>query len=542
MNKILINGKIYTMDPTKPKAEAIRISDGRISAVGTNEEILAKRKEDDEILDMHEMMVLPGLIDAHCHPAMSAYFLNALQFNEEQTLEEMMEELKKYVQQNPEKENYLGAGYNELCFADIDYSTEMLDEIYPGKPVFLFSSGCHSGWANSCAFEYAGITKDTPDPIPRFQYFEKSGDGELTGHVVETEAENMIFRKINFFDDELLENAYCTMAEDYSSLGVTTLVGCGNFDWMGYKPYEIPEKLVREDRLKVRLFDCSFVESRTRKNTALEDLRSLSKKYNSDRLRVNTFKIIMDGTFESASASMAEKYIDEYEVIHPLFEGDEIVELFLQVASEGFDIHSHGIGNYAIHENLRGAQAVREAGYMDTRITNAHTQYVSKEDRKRFGELNVIANTSGGWHYWYPGIDKVMGKLEEDEFTIKEIIDGGAIMTMGSDRPADEVGFDPRVGIATAMTRKYMKPVDGVEMIPLKPDNQKLALWECLEAYTVNAARQIHMEGKLGQIIPGAYADIAVFEKDMFRQFPDEIMSNTVKMTFFEGELVSNIK
>lgn len=111
-------------------------------------------------------------------------------------------------------------------------------------------------------------------------------------------------------------------------------------------------------------------------------------------------------------------------------------------------------------------------------------------------------------------------------------------MTMGSDRPADEVGYDPRTAIATAMTRRYAGFFHDPKMLILEPENQKLSLQSCLEAYTVNAAYQLHMENKLGQLKEGAYADITVFEKDMFKIEPEEILNDKVIMTIFDGRVV----
>lgn len=75
-------------------------------------------------------------------------------------------------------------------------------------------------------------------------------------------------------------------------------------------------------------------------------------------------------------------------------------------------------------------------------------------------------------------------------------------------------------------------------MLILEPENQKLSLQSCLEAYTVNAAYQLHMENKLGQLKEGAYADITVFEKDMFKIEPEEILNDKVIMTIFDGRVV----
>ena len=538
MDKILINGAVYTMDSANPKAEAVAIKDNIIKAVGSSDKLLKIKTRNTEVIDMKGAMVLPGLIDAHCHPAMTAFFKGAVQFDEEMSLEEVLETLKKAVKANPDKDSYVGMGYNEFIFENLEYSVDLLDEICPDKPVILMGSGFHACWVNSKTFELAQITEATPDPVPGYQYFGRDKNGKLTGHVVECEPENMIFRKVNFFDRDILEKSYEEMSEEFSRVGVTSFAGCGNYDWMGEDAYAIPARMTGSGRLGQRFFECTFVETADRAEPALEELIRLSKIYDNDKFRVNTYKVILDGTFETKSASVSYKYVDGYEPVKPILEGEAIKRMYEKVASYGFDIHTHAIGDRAARAMIDGAEAVRAAGFDDIRLTNAHTQYVAKEDRKKFGELNIIANTSGGWHYWYPGIEEIMGPIHKEEFMLKEIMDGGAIMTMGSDRPADEVGYDPRTAIATAMTRRYAGFFHDPKMLILEPENQKLSLQSCLEAYTVNAAYQLHMENKLGQLKEGAYADITVFEKDMFKIEPEEILNDKVIMTIFDGRVV----
>ena len=537
MDRILINGTVYTMDNEKSKAEAVAIRDNIITAVGSNEEILKLKTAGTEITDMKGAMVLPGFIDAHCHPSMAAFFKKAILFDEEMSLEEVLDTFRQAVEANPDQEAYVGAGYNEFMFEEIPYSVDLLDEICPDKPVILMGSGFHAAWVNSKSYELAGITPETPDPIPGFQYFEKDENGKLTGHVVECEAENMIFRNIDFFDRDILESSYKELSAELSAVGVTSVACCGNFDWMGDDAFEIPCRLTLNNEIDQRFFECAFTDSEAHSEAAFEQLCELSKKYDDDKYRVNTYKVVLDGTFETRSASVSYPYIEGYKAVAPVLEGEVIRNIFEKVARHGFDIHSHAIGDRAAHATIEGAEAVRNAGFDDIRITNAHTQFVQKEERKRFGELNIIANTSGGWHYWYPGIDETLGNIAHEEFTLKEIIDGGAKMTMGSDIPADEVGYDPRIAIATAMTRRYTGFFDNPEMLTLEPEDQKLSLQECLEAYTVNAAYQVHMENKIGQIKVGAYADIVAFKKDMFELTPEEILEDEIVMTMFDGRI-----
>ena len=60
-------------------------------------------------------------------------------------------------------------------------------------------------------------------------------------------------------------------------------------------------------------------------------------------------------------------------------------------------MHLHALGDRAIHETLLAAQAVREAGYDDTRIVNAHSHCIRDEDLDLFKKYNVIANFTPQW-------------------------------------------------------------------------------------------------------------------------------------------------
>lgn len=535
LNKILINAKIYTMDKENTRAEALAISGERILQVGTNEEILKLRNTNTEVIDVHGGMVLPGFIDAHCHPSLCAFFAGGIEIAEEMNAAEVLETIRLGIAQRPEEDTYFGIGYSECLFDEKGPKKEMLDELCADKPVFILGSSGHEGWCNSKTLELAGVDKNTPDPLPGFQYFERDEEGNPTGHIVECAAEGVLFEAVKFFKEEELYDAYLGVSQSYSAMGVTTIGDCGAFDWMEEMGLPVIGKLMKDQAFKQRLFGCVFVDTADKKDSALELLKERSKQYNSDRYRVNTYKVILDGTIETRTASMSQPYDEDGRTVEPLFSGKEIEELFVAVAKEGFDLHSHGIGDKAIRENLRGAAAVRAAGFEDTRITNAHSEYVLKEDRPLFGKYNVIANTTGVWHYGNNTVDKIIGKRADQLFTMKDIINEGGIMSLGSDRPVDEVGPEPLRSIEIAMTRKL---IDWEDAPVLQPEDQKLSLQECLEGYTKNAAYQLRMEGKLGQLTKGAYADIVVLGQDLYETAPEDIHNVPVEMTIWNGEIV----
>ena len=80
--------------------------------------------------------------------------------------------------------------------------------------------------------------------------------------------------------------------------------------------------------------------------------------------RIKTFKLLQDGCYEARSGSCYEPYLDTEFNRPPSVCGSQLDELFAKVARAGFDIHSHCLGNRAIHETLEAAGAARKAGYL----------------------------------------------------------------------------------------------------------------------------------------------------------------------------------
>lgn len=536
INIILKNGFVYTMNDKAPIAEAVAIEGQKIKAVGTTEEIMALKEDETKVIDLKGKMLLPGFIDAHCHPAMCAFFANGVLIDEDMNIPEVEATIEAYIKENPDKKAYFGIGYNEFLYDEKGPKKEDLDKICSDKPVVILGSGGHEGWCNSKALELAGVDKNTPDPIPGFQYFERDTEGNPTGHLVETAPESIVFDAAEYFERETVLRNFKEVSTTYSEMGVTSLVTCGDLRWMQKISDPVTEEMVATGQLQQRLQGCAMVCERDQKESALEELRSKSKKFDTDAYRVNVYKILLDGTAESRSASMLDPYDEDGSLPEPLFEGKELQDICVKVASEGYDIHIHGIGDRAIREVLHAAKAVREAGYTDTRITNAHTQFVAVEDRPLFGKYNVIANTTGVWHYGAPDGEAIMGeKRAGRSFAMKYLIDGGARMSLGSDRPVDEYGPEPLNSIEVACTRKMI----GVPDAPvLSPADQKLTVHQCLEGYTTNAAYQMRMEDKLGTIEAGKYADMVVLGENIL-EIPLETIHNVpVEKTIADGKIV----
>ena len=64
---ILKNAKIVTLDPSRPQAEAMAITGGKITAVGSNRQISAQAGPTARVLDLGGHLAIPGFIEGHGH-------------------------------------------------------------------------------------------------------------------------------------------------------------------------------------------------------------------------------------------------------------------------------------------------------------------------------------------------------------------------------------------------------------------------------------------------------------------------------------------
>jgi len=532
MVTVFKNGHVYTMNREMPYVSAVVVQDDKIVYVG-NDKGAEAYEDGAKVIDLAGKMLIPGLIDAHCHPLMSAFLTSGILCDAEMTHDQVLETIRAYVEAHPDNETYFGQGYPEWVFDERGPRKEELDAICPDKPLYLMSNGVHEGWCNSKTFELRNITKDTPDPMPGFSYFHRDENGEPTGHIVEVAAQLFTMEGIQWFETEHISDVYQSIFRGYSALGVTGFGDCGTFG--AFEKESIDQIVGFEERgeLRQRICSCVIVEDAESAKTAVERLRAMHAKYHSDMYNVNTLKIVNDGTVESCSCAMYEPYPDG-SLVEPMLQSETLTGICLDAAANGFNLHIHAIGDKAIHETLMAAKAIRGAGFFDTRIINAHTHITAQEDIPLFAKYHVLANTSSIWHYDAPENRDILGDERYDhQFELQSILEHGARMTLGSDFPADEMGKEPLKGIQMGVTRQiYYDPNAPI----LEPASERLTIEQCLEAYTINAAYGMHMDDRIGSIEVGKYADLVVLERDLNEVPVHSIMDTKVLLTMLGGK------
>ncbi len=534
--KVYYNGYVYTVDQDRSVASAVVTEGDRIVYAGDNLKAKAIGGADAELIDLEGRMMLPGLIDGHCHPIMAAHFLSGVVLDIDWTVEENLKAIREYVEAHPEKDAYMGAGYAEWLFDEHGPAKELLDEICADKPMIMFGSGGHEGWANSKTFEVAGISKDTPDPVPGLHYFARDAEGNPSGHIAEGQPLDMVCEKIPFFDKDVLKDMLLEISRDYASNGVTTTADMGVTEMIGLDNYRTCLEIIRDEGYLQRFNGPALLldtEGEEDKNLAI--CKDLREEFDDDRIRISLFKIINDGTMESRTAALSEPYPEDGSVVHPLLDEKTMPPVMLKAAEAGFHINAHAIGDDAAKAVIAGAKAVRDAGFSDTRITCSHCQYIQPEDVPAFVKYDITANSTGVWFYGGETMDKVLGHINDETFRMRSLRDAGARVAFGSDFPVDEHGNEPLKGMEMAITRKMYDQPDG-QM--LKPYDEVLTLDDAIAGYTIHNAIQLDMEDRLGSIEPGKYADLVVLEKNLFEIPPEEIHKVKVCETIIGGETV----
>ncbi len=155
---IILNGKLLTMDPDKPRAEAIALAGGRILAVGTTAEIEALAGPDTRRIDAAGGSVLPGFSENHMHLFSGAAELDHLQLSGLRGFEALKAAVLDYAAARPGDSMIFGQGTDYPILGEKERLTRHhLDAILADRPIALFAPDHHTGWANTKALELSGI-------------------------------------------------------------------------------------------------------------------------------------------------------------------------------------------------------------------------------------------------------------------------------------------------------------------------------------------------------------------------------------------------
>ena len=531
--RIFYNGKIYTVNKKQPWAQAIVLDGNKIVYVGDDAGALAMKTADTQVQDLQGKMMMPGFIDGHIHPLMSAAFRSGIQLAECKTEEEVLQTIRDYVAAHPDNETYFGQGFADVMFADHHPTADQLDAICADKPMLLVASSCHGAWCNHKAFEVAGVDKNTPDITPGSNYFVRDAEGNPAGRCIES-CYIKVAKGANYFPKEIFSASLADLGKQFAEMGYTTFVDCGVYSFVVDSLDQSFADFINSDDFTQRIFGGFYLATNVNDvEECIEGAAGIAENLmNTDRLGFKFFKILGDGVIESKSAAMVQPYGDGKKAV-PNFNSEQAKQIGLLVAKSGYDLNMHAIGDATNMVALDMMEAVRNAGYSDTRMVISHAQTWQPGQIERAGRLGAFINSTGSWHLTpnslykeYLGID-ICGY----QYPIRSLIDAGCKYGQGSDFPVADGKPSPFVSIEVGMTRLPAGSTDPAPDMACEAPT----LEESIESFTINNAYEVRMEDKLGSIEVGKLADLVILDQNLFEIPTNQIHKTQILETIRDG-------
>lgn len=534
------NGKIITMDPDNPIAEAVTIADGRIRAVGTTQQVGRTIGPATRQINLRGATMIPGLIDSHVHPIGAGM----AERDGEIPVLRSFEQIRQWVQAQP------GDG---LIFVPKVYSTRLeerryptrqeLDAWIPDRPLMLDNG--YASALNSKALAQAGISRETPDPddgkIIRNQ------DREPTGLVLGARrlVAPLLSARPSTFDDQLA--ALRKMQRHYNQVGITSVIDRS----LGPAQFAVYQKLWSEDAMTVRTYLTRTVNAERPWEEIEAELNALTPVtgFGDEMMRVGSLKIFLDGGILIGTAFLRAPYGQHTEVYgydDPDYRGvlrvtrETIGKIARTAYDRGWQMTAHTTGGASTDALLDAYEQVNAVtSIKDRRFTLTHANFPNAEAIARAAKMGVVMDLQPAWHHFDgPALKTVLGPNRLKDFhPYKSIFDAGVVVAGGSDHMIkyDSIEatnpYNPFFGMWMVVTRKT---ATGEVLNP----EQKITREQALKMWTWNAAYLSFEERIKGSIEPGKLADLVILDRDILTCAEDEIREIQAVKTILGGKVI----
>jgi predicted amidohydrolase YtcJ len=534
------NGRVYTVAEGTPWAEAVAVKGKTIVYVGDEAGAMALASPATRVVDLDGRLLMPGFVEGHTHPFLGAFLTSGVDL-QLPTAQDALAAIEAYAKEHPEGP-LRGFGWRVDMFGPEGPTRAMLDAIIPDRPAFFFAIDAHSLWANSKALELAGVSRDTPDPIPRFSYYARDESGDPTGYVLETNAVLSLVNGVEPISAESLGALALGWLPKAAAAGITTVFDAGVPPVGGDEGTLLNLYCDAEDKgiLPFRVIACHAVKSPP-VDDAVAILKEIRSRVSSELVQVNVVKIVGDGSQGGYTAWLNEPYADMPDSTGGSpFTEEQWHSLIGAVDAAGFDVHVHACGERTAHVALDAIEkAIAANSPRDRRNAIAHLVYVEDSDTPRFKELDVTAEFSANWSSADPDtLGNMVARYGEPRasrmYRTKSILNAGGRVSFGTDWPAAGYfsTYKPLDSIQVGVTRQLI----GDPAAPvLAPADERLTVAEAIHANTMGAAYQIRMDDKVGSLEVGKLADLIVLDRNILEGDPHDIHSAKVTLTMMNG-------
>ena len=531
---LFTGGSILTMGE-QMEAEAVVVQEEKVTFVGSLEDAKIHSGNNYETIDLQGQCLVPGFIDPHVHVMMLG-MCNTwadVSYPKVKNMDDLVAALQEHAKLLPAGATIRGFGFDKRQLEEERYPTAKdLDRVSTEQPVQIMNGSGHCNVVNTLLMNRIGITKDTEDPEGGSFGRDENGypDGPIFDSANDYLAEDIGVKPNNHGPNIHMPDSKDNLQRNiYEGQKLLIEAGFTTVNDVQVTKQEMESYLAARDSglLKLRI-ELSYLSK------YLDDIKEMgfSSTFGDDLLSMGSLKLYADGSLISGTAYMSynDAERDEGYLFH---EAEEFKNILIEAHKYGLQTLTHAQGDGAIELVLQAVKTAQEAcPREDVRHRVEHCGLPTEEQVKRMKKLGILPIPQPQHVYLYgDGIRNAIGEYGENFSPYGWFKREGVPVILSSDTPvAFPNAFE---AIYNAVTRKTIYGnVIG--------ENHKITLEEALKGYTIEAAKAIHKEDKLGSIEQGKLADFAILSKNPFDVSSDDLQTIDVTETWVSGEQVFN--
>ena len=515
---IVHHGIIYTVDSGFHVTYAMAIENGIIVATGPNELILAKYSSD-HVIDAKNKFIYPGFIDAHCHFtgfATDSWKCDLMGTN---SFNEIVHKINEYSKTAPMEWIY-GHGWDQNDWAVKEFpNKEILDSLFPDRPVFLKRIDGHAALANQKAIELAGVNVNTTISGGSVEVI----NGKLTGMFIDN-AMDLIEKHIPSIPDSLAKKYFIQLQQDCFSQGLTGVHDCG----ISEHTVQLVDEVQKAGLLKMKIFallsdSADYYDRWVKKGP-----------YKTDRLHVGGFKLYADGALGSRGACLLHDYSDKKGWKGFLLNDiNHFKEVANKLINSDFQMCTHAIGDSG-NRVILNVYASLLNDKMDKRWRIEHAQVIDSNDFYFFKTYKIIPSvqpTHATSDMYWAG-DRLGAIRIKHAYAYQQLLQQNGWMPLGTDFPVEYIS--PFKTFYAAVTRQDGNgyPKNGFQI------ENALTREQTLRGMTIWAAKAAFEEKEKGSLEAGKAADFIILDTDLMGCEPGAILKTKVISSYVNGEEV----
>ena len=517
---IVHHAKIYTVNNDFATAEAMAVQDGKIVAIGTNDEIL-KEYQSDSLVDAKGAAVYPGFIDAHAHFLGYGQSLYSVDLMFVPSWEEAITRVKDFAAKHPGKGWIKGRGWDQNRFPGKQFPTNAeLNALFPDRPVILERVDGHASIANDFALNLAGVKPG--QTIEGGQFMMQ--DGKLTGLLVDN-AVGVVEKNVPVATKDDYKDWLTAAQQNCFATGLTTITDCG----LSPSDIDMIDALQKSNDLKMRLYVML-----SDKPASYASKYFTGGGYVTDRLSVKGVKVYGDGALGSRGACLLHPYSDKPDWSGFLLSSPAHFDsIAAKLINTDFQMCTHAIGDSA-NRTILNVYAKYLKGKNDKRWRIEHAQIVHPADFHLFGDNSIVPSvqpTHGTSDMYWAG-DRLGAERLKGGYAYKQLLEQNNWLPLGTDFPVEEI--NPFKTFLAAVARQDSKgfPAGGFQM------ENALTREQTIRGMTIWAAKANRMEKQVGSLEVGKKADFIILDQDLMKVATDRILKIKVLKTYLNGERV----